>query len=157
MDKDFDDLTIEIDHERCYTKYSEIFFFHNLDKESSIKVISDLDIGAWILWHYKQDGKERNAITIKLKEGYAHHYNFILDVFNKEHQVLNIVELYSKLDPDILDDRMSCLRTKNIGHFMEKEKKTYVHETYKTFFDFLKKLNNIYGLEIDKQVIYEND
>jgi hypothetical protein len=35
--------------------------------------------------------------------------------------------------------------------------KLVARKTYKSLRDFLEKLNNIYGLEIDKQVIYEDD
>lgn len=145
-ENDFSNNIIIIDHERCYVKYSQSYVFHNLDQCSSIKVLSDLDTGSWILWHYKQDGNERNAITIKLKEGYAHHYNFIFDVFNDNFQIFNILEDSSKIDQNVSKEYIN-----------ENNKKTYVFEKYKTFYDFLLKLNQIYGLIIDKQVIYEND
>jgi hypothetical protein len=35
--------------------------------------------------------------------------------------------------------------------------KLYTRKKYKTLKEFLEKLNKIYGLDLDKQVIYEDD
>ena len=129
IQEDNESITSIIDDERSFTKYSKCYFFHNLNKSSAEKVLSDLVKGSWILWNYEEKNQKKNAITIKLEEGYVHHYNFIFDIFNEEYEV----------------------------YIEQENQKTYVEKKYKTFLDFLKKLNEIYGLEIDKQVIYEND
>jgi hypothetical protein len=155
---EFNNNITEIDFERSYIKYSEVFFFHNLDEVTSTKLLSDLDNGSWILWHYKQNGKERNAITIRVNEGFVHHYNFIFDVFNDNFQILDILEYNSEMDPDIPYDEIKSYQNNVCDEYIyENNKKTYIFKKYKTFYDFLLKLNKIYGLVIDKQVVYEND
>jgi hypothetical protein len=97
--------------------------------------MKDLEIGSWILCIKKYDNINLNSITIRTSDGLVHHRNF---KFNLPRNSLplekEIVEVSSIYDG-----------------------KVYVKKTYKTMKEYLEKLSKIYGLNLDKQVIYEDD
>ena len=118
--------------------FPNIYCDHNLNERSALEIMQNMEVGSWILWNYvpfdEQSGIRVNAITIKLEYEIVHHKNFIFRFLNIEDEIIEI--------------------SKNSVIF---ENKINIKRTYKTFHDYLLKLNEIYGLDIEKQVIYEDD
>lgn len=128
-----DDSNTIINNNTSYWKFTDFYVVHNLDEIASLAIMKDLDVGSWILWVYKdiETRVHLNAITIKTSDGLINHTNFIFDFLNNNEQVLEVYKTsYGKL-----------VSTKS----------------YTKMKEFLERLNNIYGLDLDKQVIYEND
>jgi hypothetical protein len=136
-DTDDENFT-HIDPITSYAKYSNSICVHNLNEQSAEKLMRNLEIGAWILWIYKNDmiNQKLNVITIKTNEGLVHHKDFLY-------------ELHSQ-NPDVYE--VSITNT-----LINSDGKLYVRKKYKTMKEFLEKLNKVYGLDLDKQVIYEDD
>jgi len=135
-------IITQINNSTFYAKFSNFYVDHNLNSEQTETLLKDLDVGSWILWNYSPEdysqmyiGSEDqtknnitlNAITIKINDGFIHHKKFIF-------------MLHDKLD-DVIEVNM-----------FNKQRKTY-----KTMKDYLEKLSKIYGLDLDKQIIYEDD
>lgn len=135
IDTNESDFIIHINDNTSYSKFSNSYCEHNLTDESAEKVMKDLEIGSWILCIKKYDNINLNSITIRTSDGLVHHRNF---KFNLPRNSLplekEIVEVSSIYDG-----------------------KVYVKKTYKTMKEYLEKLSKIYGLNLDKQVIYEDD
>jgi hypothetical protein len=136
-DTDDENFT-HIDPVTSYAKYSNSICVHNLNEQSAEKLMRNLEIGAWILWVYKNEmiNQKLNAITIRTNEGLVHHKDFLY-------------ELHSQ-NPDVYE--VSITNT-----LINSDGKLYIRKKYKTMKDFLEKLNKVYGLDLDKQVIYEDD
>ena len=100
----------------------------------------NLEIGAWILWVYKNDiiNQKLNVITIKTNEGLVHHKDFIFQMYSQKTEVYEV-----SITNTFLNEKM--------------DGKLYVRKKYETMKEFLEKLNKVYGLDLDKQVIYEDD
>jgi hypothetical protein len=128
-----DDPSTIINNTTSYWKFTNSYIVHNLSEALSFELIKDLDIGSWILWVYKDPETQvsLNAITIKTSDCLVNHTNFIFDFYNKNEEVIEVYKTY--------------------------ERKLISNKSYSTMKEFLEKLNNIYGLDLDKQVIYEND
>ena len=92
--------------------------------------MKDLEIGSWILRNYKDNSDDNvmNAITIKLKDGIVHHKRF---------------KFILKDPPQI--------------YIYIKKRFNQKTDTWNTMHEFLQKLNIVYGLDLNKQVIYEDD
>jgi hypothetical protein len=137
------DLITQIDNSTFYSKFSNSYVDHNLTLEQTINLLKDLEVGSWILWNYKEQNDnlelKLNAITIKIDEGFVYHDKFIFRMVGDLDDVLevNIYETLSKYNKD--------------------ERKIYVKNSYKTMKEYLDKLSKIYGLDLDKQIIYEDD
>jgi len=136
-DTDDENFT-HIDPITSYAKYSNSICVHNLNEQSAEKLMINLEIGAWILWIYKNDmiNQKLNVITIKTNEGLVHHKDFLFQLDSQ--------------NPDVYE--VSITNT-----LINSDGKLYVRKKYKTMKEFLEKLNKIYGLDLDKQVIYEDD
>ena len=132
------DFIVHINDVTSYSKFSNFYVEHNLTDESAEKVMKDLEIGSWILCIKKYDKINLNSITIKTSDGLVHHrnfkFNFPRNFSPLEKEEKEIVEVSSIYDG-----------------------KVYVKKTYKTMKEYLEKLSKIYGLNLDKQVIYEDD
>lgn len=148
-----EDNSIIIDHERSYIKFNDFFCcYHRINEEKAEKILSDLDEGSWILWD--NSNEKTNCITIKLKDGYIHHTDFIYNIFDDKYKVYVLVpNIFKILNKDEVDDQ----KFDYIGSIKIQNEKKYVQKVYKNYYDFLIHLNKIYGLDINKQVIYEND
>jgi hypothetical protein len=133
----YNDGIREINNSTCYSKFDNCCCIHNLNFKSAENVMKDLEKGAWILWIYKNKyiNKKLQAITIKMDNGLVHHKEFLYGLTFNDFQVCEI-------DVDMTYYKKDTL---------------VIRKTYKSLRDFLEKLNEIYGLEIDKQVIYEDD
>ena len=127
---------LESDDIISYAKHTDFYCIHNLNKQSTEKLMNNLDIGSWILWIYKDNliNKKLNAITIKTNEGLVHHKNFIFQINFQTPEVLEISITQSII-----------------------KKELYIRKEYHTMTEFLYKLKKVYGLNLDKQVIYEDD
>ena len=136
-------LIIPIDNSTSYAKFSNFYVDHNLNYEQTENLLKNLDVGSWILWNYTEHLNniklKLNAITIKISDGLVHHNKFIFRLTNKFNDVLE-VNLRQTLSNDNLD-----------------EKKIYANKSYNTMKEYLEKLSEIYGLDLDKQIIYEDD
>jgi hypothetical protein len=119
-------------------RQSNSYCVHNLNEQSAEKVINNLEIGSWILWIYKDEliNSKLNAITIRTDEGIIHHKDFL---FQSNFQKPEVCEI---------DVEKTYIKNKN---------KLYARKTYEIMKDYLVVLNKIYGLDLDKQVIYEDD
>jgi DNA-directed RNA polymerase subunit H (RpoH/RPB5) len=135
-----DENTTHIDSVTSYAKHSNFYCVHNLNEESAEKLMNNLNIGSWILWIYKDDliNKKLNAITIKTNEGLVHHKNFIFEMYFQKPEVYEVSITHTIINQKI-------------------DGKLYIRKEYKTMKEFLEKLNRVYGLDLDKQVIYEDD
>ena len=122
-----------INNNTSYWKFTDFYVVHNLNETSSFELMKDLDVGSWILWVYKDPEIQisLNAITIKTTDCLVNHTNFIFDFHNKNEQVNEV--------------------------YKTNERKLFISKSYTTMKEFLEKLNTIYGLILDKQVIYEDD
>jgi hypothetical protein len=140
LDSSSESITRYINDSTSYVSVSQSnsYCIHNLNEQSAEKVIISLEIGSWILWIYKDDliNKKLNAITIRTDEGIIHHKDFL---FQSDFQEPEVCEI---------DVEKTYIKNKN---------KLYAKKTYKTMKDYLIVLNKIYGLDLDKQVIYEDD
>ena len=139
--EDTDDENItHIDSITSYAKHTNSFCVHNLNEQSCEKLMSSLDVGSWILWIYKDDmiNQKLNAITIRTNEGLVHHKDFIFQFNFEKPEVYEISKTNTYLNE-------------------KKDGKLYIRKKYETMKEFLKKLNKVYGLDLDKQVIYEDD
>ena len=140
LDSSSESISRHINENTSYVsvRQSNSYCVHNLNEQSAEKVIIDLEIGSWILWVYKDDliNKKLNAITIRTDEGIIHHKDFLFQSNFQESEVyeIDIEKTYIK----------------NIN-------KLYARKTYESMKDYLVVLNKIYGLDLDKQVIYEDD
>lgn len=138
-----DNLITYINDSTSYAKFSNFYVDHNLNSEQTENLLKDTDIGSWILWNYNQSGENctinLNAITIKINEGFVHHNKFIFNL------------------SDTLDDVIEVDLFETFYKFNKDEKKVYTRKSYKTMKEFLEKLSEIYGLDLDKQIIYEDD
>jgi hypothetical protein len=133
-----DEYTTHIDFVTSYVKHTNFYCVHNLNEQSAEKLINNLEIGSWILWIYKNDiiNKKLNAITIKTNEGLVHHKDFLFQMYFQTPEVYEV-----SITQSIINNN----------------EKLYTRKKYKTMKEFLEKLNKIYGLDLDKQVIYEDD
>jgi len=128
-----DDPSTIINNNTSYWKFTNSYVVHNLSESLSFELMKDLDIGSWILWVYKEPETQvsLNAITIKTSDGLVNHTNFIFDLYNKNEEVIEVYKSY--------------------------ERKLISNKSYSTMKEFLEKLNTVYRLDLDKQVIYEDD
>ena len=135
-----DENTTHIDSVTSYVKHNNSYCVHNLNEQSAEKLMDNLEIGSWILWVYKHDliNKKLNAITIKTNEGLVHHKDFIFQMYSQKTEVYEV-----SITNTFLNEKM--------------DGKLYVRKKYETMKEFLEKLNKVYGLDLDKQVIYEDD
>ena len=80
LDSSSESTTRHINENTSYVSQSNSYCIHNLNEQSAEKVITNLEIGSWILWVYKDDliKKKLNAITIRTDEGIIHHKDFLL-------------------------------------------------------------------------------
>ncbi len=120
---------------------------HNLNSNQSEELLKDLENGSWLLRNYIDQYKlaedkyisiKLNAITIKLEEGFVHHKGFIFNLTNDKNDVIEV-------------DKWRTFFS------YEYEKKIHTFREYRRMPDFLAKLSYIYGLNVKRQVIYEND
>ena len=130
IDTNESDFIVHINDVTSYSKFSNFYVEHNLTDESAEKVMKDLEIGSWILCIKKYDIINLNFITIKTSDGMVHHRNFKFNFTEKE-EIVEVSSIYNG--------------------------KVYIKNTYKTMKEYLEKLSSIYGLDVDKQVIYEDD
>lgn len=138
-----DNLITQINNSTSYAKFNNCYVDHNLTFEQTVDLLKDLEDGSWILWNYIEIKNnlelKLNAITIKITEGFVNHDRFIFDMLENVDGVIyvNIYETLSEYNKD--------------------EKKIYAKKSYKTMKEYLERLSEIYGLDLDKQIIYEND
>ena len=132
-----DDI-IPINDSLFYSKIKNCYVIHNLNETQSEDLLDKLDIGSWILRKDYRYGIDINAITIKINDGFVHHSDFYF-TFN------------SKYDVYILNKRSMFLEEN------KKDKKILYDKTFDTMREYLLYLSNIYDLNIDKQIIYEDD
>ena len=138
-DTDDENFT-HIDPITSYAKYSNSICVHNLNEQSAEKLMRNLEIGAWILWIYKNDmiNQKLNVITIKTNEGLVHHKDFLYGLHSQNPDVYEV-----SITNTLINEKING--------------KLHIRKKYKTMKEFLEKLNKIYGLDLDKQVIYEDD
>ena len=138
IDPDYDDSGINhLTNNLSICSFPNVYCDHNLNETSALEIMKDMEVGYWILWNYapfKDNGIRLNAITIKLQDEIVHHNNFIFKFFDTGDDIIEF--------------------SKNTLLF---ENKITVKKSYKTFHDYLLKLNDVYGLDVEKQVIYEDD
>jgi hypothetical protein len=128
-----DDPSTIINNNTSYWKFTDFYVVHNLNETSSFELMKNLDVGSWILWVY-EDSETKvhlNAITIKTSDGFVNHKNFIFDFCRTNEQVLEV--------------------------YKTSQGKLVSIKSYITMKEFLEKLNTVYSLDLDKQVIYEDD
>ena len=109
--------------------FANCYVDHNLDDISSELIMKDLEIGSWMLRNY-EDSDDKNRI------------------------LMNAITI--KLEEGIVHH-------KGFKFILKEEPQVYIKRSYgqvdtcKTMQEFLNKLNVVYGLDLDKQVIYEDD
>lgn len=124
-----------IDDYTCYAPFNNSCVIHNLNDEQAENVLKNLEPYCWILRTDKTLNYELNAITIKTEDSFIHHKDFYWNFFSdNDDQIL------------ILDKTSTIIN-----------KKLTFKKSYTNMGKFLEKLNKVYGLNIDRQVIYEND
>ena len=135
-----DEYTTHIDFVTSYVKHTNFYCVHNLNEQSAEKLMINLEIGAWILWVYKNDmiNQKLNVITIKTNEGLVHHKDFLFQLDSQNPDVYEI-----SITNTFLNEKING--------------KLHIRKKYETMKEFLEKLNKVYGLDLDKQVIYEDD
>jgi hypothetical protein len=116
-----------INDNTSYIMFSNSYCDHNLDEKSSELIIKDLEIGSWILRNYKDPDNGIMMNAITIK----------LEDGITHHKSFRFI---LKEEPQV---------------YIKRSFKNY--DTCKTMYDFLLKLNVVYGLDINKQVIYEDD
>jgi len=137
------DFIVHINDVTSYSKFSNFYVEHNLTDESAEKVMKDLEIGSWILCIKKYDIINLNFITIKTSDGLVHHRNF----------KFNFIAGPGEVGPgEVVAEKAEIVEVSSIYNG-----KVYIKNTYKTMKEYLEKLSSIYGLDLDKQVIYEDD
>jgi hypothetical protein len=141
--EEIDNLITHINDSTSYAKFNNSYVDHNLTFEQTVNLLKDLEDGSWILWNYIEIKNNLeltlNAITIKITEGFVIHDRFIFDMIENVDDVIE-VSIYETLSDN-----------------NKEEKKIYAKKSYKTMKEYLEKLSKIYGLDLDKQIIYEND
>ena len=141
--EEIDNLITHINDSKSYAKFNNSYVDHNLTFEQTVNLLKDLEVGSWILWNYIEIKNNLeltlNAITIKITEGFVIHDRFIFDMIENVDDIIE-VNIYETLSDNNKD-----------------EKKIYAKKSYKTMKEYLEKLSEIYGLDLDKQIIYEND
>jgi hypothetical protein len=130
---------IHINDELSYSKIENCYVIHNLTEKQSEDLLNNLEIGSWILRSDNQYGLNINAITIKISDGYVHHKDFYFSLYNNCKIYILSRKKYLFLDET------------------NKEQIIWYKKTYDTMKEYLLYLSKIYGLNIDKQIIYEND
>ena len=118
-----------INNELSYAKFFNSYVIHNLTETQTENLLTNLEVNSWILRTDMKYGFNLHAITIKTNEGFIHHNGFLFDYNFKVYIISN------------------SYMTKTL----------YYKKKYETMEEFLLYLSNIYGLNIDKQIIYEND
>ena len=129
---------IHINDELSYSKIENCYVVHNLTDTQTEDLLSNLELGSWILRSDKKYGLDINIITIKINDGYIHHGDFYFSLSNE-------YEVYT------------LSRTKYMFLDENNKNKILYKKTFNTMREYLLYLSNIYGLNIDKQIIYEND
>jgi hypothetical protein len=133
----------QINDSTFYSKFTNSYVDHNLTFEQTVDLLKDLDVGSWILWNYKEHKNnlelKLNAITIKINEGFVTHNRFIFNLFEN------------------LDDVIEVNINETLSEYNKNEMKIYSNKSYETMKEYLEKLSLIYGLDLDKQIIYEDD
>ena len=127
---------IHINDELSYAKFSNSFVIHNLTETQTENLLTNLDVNSWILRTDMKYGFNLHAITIKTNEGFIHHNGFLFD-YNFE--VYIISKSYMMI------------------HQNNPTKILYYKKKYETMEEYLLYLSEIYNLNINKQIIYEND
>jgi hypothetical protein len=127
---------IHINDELSYAKFSNSFVIHNLTETQTENLLTNLDVNSWILRTDMKYGFNLHAITIKTNEGFIHHNGFLFD-YNFE--VYIISKSYMMI------------------HQNNPTKTLYYKKKYETMEEYLLYLSEIYNLNINKQIIYEND
>jgi hypothetical protein len=124
-----------IDDYTCYAPFNNCCVIHNLNEEQAENILKNLEPYCWILRTDTTNSYELNAITMKTDDGFIHHKDFYWNFFSeKDDQIL------------ILDKTLTLI-----------DKKLIYKKSYANMGEFLQKLKEIYGLNIDRQVIFEND
>ena len=124
-----------IDDYTSYAPFNNSCVIHNLNEEQAESVLKNLEPYCWILRTDKTRSYELYAITIKTDDGFIHHKDFYWNFFSEKDDQILILDVTST----IINNKLTF-------------KKSYANMG-----EFLQKLKKIYGLNIDRQVIYEND
>jgi hypothetical protein len=122
-----DNFIRHINNNTSIVMFANCYVDHNLDDISSELIIKDLEIGSWILRNYKDS---ENGIMM----------NAITIKLKDGIVHHNGFKFVLKEEPQVYIKR-------SLGRI----------DTCKTMHEFLNKLNVVYGLDLDKQVIYEDD
>jgi hypothetical protein len=112
--------------------FSNCYVDHNLDDTSSELIIKDLEIGTWILRNYidSYDSDDKNR---------------------------------TKMNAITIKITDGIIHHKGFKFILKEEPQVYIKRSYgridtcKTMEEYLNKLNVVYGLDLNKQVIYEDD
>lgn len=123
-----------INDELSYAKFNNSYVIHNLTEKQTENLLSTLEVDSWILRTDIKYGFNLNAITIKTNEGFIHHNGFLFD-YNFEVYIISNSYMMIHRPTETL----------------------YYKKKYETMNEYLLYLSNIYGLDVDKQIIYEND
>jgi hypothetical protein len=107
--------------------FADCYIDHNLDDISSELIIKDLEIGSWLLRNYKDSENGIMMNAITIKLKDGIVHHNEFKFVLKEEPQVYIKRSFGRID------------------------------TCNTMHEFLKKLNVVYGLDLDKQVIYEDD
>ena len=122
--------------ELSYTSFNDIYFIYEFNDNELVKIMKNAENGAWLLNENDEFGIPMNSIIIKTNDELIHHKYFLYRI-NIEYQVYEIC--------DVAMSEFQYLYPNKI----------WVKKTYVTMKEYLQKLANIYGLDIDKQVVIE--
>jgi hypothetical protein len=122
-----DNFIRHINDNTSIAMFANCYVDHNLDDISSELIIKDLEIGSWILRNYKDSDNGIIMNAITIKLKDGIVHHNGFKFILKEEPQVYIKRSLSRID------------------------------TFKTMHEFLNKLNVIYGLDLNKQVIYEDD
>jgi len=122
--------------ELSYTSFDDIYFLYEFTDSELVKIMKNAENGAWLLNENYEFGIPMNSIIIKTEDELIHHKYFIYRT-NIECQIFEIC--------DVAMSELQCMYPNKI----------WVKKTYVTMKEYLQKLANIYGLDMDKQVVIE--
>ena len=121
------DFIRHINDNTSIAMFSNCYVDHNLDDISSELIMKDLESGSWILRNYKDSENGGMMNAITIKITDGIVHHKGFKFILKEEPQVYIKRSFGRID------------------------------TCKTMHEYLNKLNDVYRLDLDKQIIYEDD